>query len=121
MKVALSGIRSCALAAAVAVVALPALGQQSKPMAPDPQTQQSQPQDQSTTGTPVSNQSAVQTFQGMISQSQDGYVLKDAAGTSYQLDDQSKAKDFNGQNVKVTGKLDASTHTIRVSSIAPAS
>ena len=116
----LAGIRSFALAVAVTLLAMQALAQEpSKPMAPDNQTQQSQPQDQSA-GTPVSSQS-VQTFQGMISHSQDGYVLKDSSGVSYQLDDQTKAKDFNGQNVKVTGTLDASTRTIRVASIAPAS
>jgi Protein of unknown function (DUF5818) len=47
----------------------------------------------------------------------DKYVLQ-SAGISYQLDDQEKAKKFEGQQVKVNGDLDKSTKTIRVSDIA---
>jgi hypothetical protein len=36
------------------------------------------------------------------------------------LDDQEKAKQFDGQNVKVTGTLDVATFTIHVSDIQPA-
>lgn len=49
----------------------------------------------------------------------DKYVLQ-SSGISYQLDDQEKAKKFEGQQVKVNGELDKSTGTIRVSDIAPA-
>jgi histidinol phosphatase-like PHP family hydrolase len=49
----------------------------------------------------------------------DKYVLQ-SSGMSYQLDDQEKAKKFEGQQVKVNGDLDKSTKTIRVSDIAPA-
>ena len=46
------------------------------------------------------------------------YVLYDAGTkTSYQLDDQSKPKDFAGQKVKVTGTLDSTTNTIHVQNI----
>jgi uncharacterized protein DUF5818 len=46
------------------------------------------------------------------------FVLFDAASkTTYQLDDQTKPKDFAGQKVKVTGTLDSSTHTIHVENI----
>lgn len=43
------------------------------------------------------------------------FVLYDAANkTTYQLDDQSKAGEFAGQQVKVTGAYNASTQTIHV-------
>jgi cytoskeletal protein RodZ len=128
----ISKIRVCALGAAMIALTMPAFGQQdNKQMPPDPQTQQPSTQPstapQSQTQTPSnetsssSAQSAEQTFQGTISQSQTGYILKDSAGVTYQLDDQKRAKDFSGQNVKVTGTLDSSTNTIRVSAISPAS
>lgn len=128
----ISKIRVCALGAAMIALTMPAFGQQdNKQMPPDPQTQQpstqpstapqSQTQTPSTETSSSSAQSAEQTFQGTISQSQTGYILKDSAGVTYQLDDQKRAKDFSGQNVKVTGTLDSSTNTIRVSAISPAS
>ena len=50
----------------------------------------------------------------------DKLILTDPASkTSYQLDDQQKAQAFVNKNVKVTGVLDASTGTIRVSAIDP--
>jgi hypothetical protein len=49
------------------------------------------------------------------------FVLKDTASkTTYQLDDQEKAKEYAGKSVKVSGTLDASTSMIRVSNIEPA-
>ena len=51
----------------------------------------------------------------------DKFVLSDPAGqTTYQLDDQQKAQAFVNKNVRVTGMLDASTGTIRVTAIDPA-
>ena len=41
-----------------------------------------------------------------------------ATKTIYKLDDQSKAKEFAGENVKVEGTLDASTKTIHVEKMA---
>jgi hypothetical protein len=84
---------------------------------PNPNAQQQsmpQPADQ--------NQAAqIATFTGKVVKSGSKLVLTDADGkTSYQLDDQKKAKQFMNQNVKVTGVLDASTGTIRVSAIDPA-
>ena len=55
---------------------------------------------------------------------QDGgkYALYDAKTKSaYSLDDQAKAKEFAGQNVKVEGTLDKSGKTIHVRAISPAS
>jgi hypothetical protein len=49
------------------------------------------------------------------------FVLYQAATkTVYQLSDQSKAKDYAGQKVKVTGTIDSTTKTINVERIDPA-
>lgn len=47
------------------------------------------------------------------------YVLYDGKNT-YTLSDQRTPEKFAGQTVKVTGALNAKTHTIQVDSIAPA-
>jgi hypothetical protein len=50
------------------------------------------------------------------------YVLYDAAAKkTYQLDDQGDAKQFAGQNVKVTGTLDKTGGKIHVTAIEPGS
>jgi hypothetical protein len=50
------------------------------------------------------------------------YVLYDAASKKvYQLDDQTKVKQFAGQNVKVTGTLDKAGEKIHMTSIEPGS
>ena len=49
------------------------------------------------------------------------FVLYDASKkTTYELDDQDKAKDLAGQKVNVEGKLDSSTKTIHVDKIQAA-
>jgi hypothetical protein len=61
-----------------------------------------------------------QTFTGVIEKSGDQLVLIDPlTKTSYQLDDQRKAQELVNKNVRVTGVLDPSTGTIRVTAIAP--
>jgi hypothetical protein len=44
-------------------------------------------------------------------------VLK-AGNNFFKLDNQSKAKEYKGKNVQVTGSLDKSTNTIHVENIA---
>jgi hypothetical protein len=62
--------------------------------------------------------SETKTFTGKIMKSGDKLVLSDDENkTTYQLDDQQKARPFINKNVKVTGVLDASTGMIRVSDI----
>jgi hypothetical protein len=79
----------------------PTAQQQQQPMPPDDQSA-----------------SAVKTFSGKIMKSGNKIVLVDADNkTTYQLDDQQKAQDFLNKTVKVTGSLDASTGTIRVTAI----
>lgn len=57
-----------------------------------------------------------QVFTGQITQANGQYVLT-AGDLTYSLDNQNKAKEFDGKQVKVTGTLDATTNTIRVEKI----
>lgn len=64
---------------------------------------------------------AAQPISGTIVKEKGQLVLKDSAtNMSYKLDDQDKAKQFEGKQVKVTGKLDTSTKQIHVENIEPA-
>jgi Protein of unknown function (DUF5818) len=66
-------------------------------------------------------QPAAQAFTGTIMKSGENYVLKTADNMTYQLDDQSRAKQFEGKQVQVTGSLDATNNTIKVQDIKAAS
>ena len=72
--------------------------------------------DPSSSATP----SDARSFVGSIVKASGKYVLH-TGGADYQLDDQKTAKKYAGKDVKVTGQLDASSNTIRVQSIDPAS
>ena len=104
-----------------AIAIQPAMAQSSSPTQQDPSnpssSTQSSPQSSSssTSGTMDS-----QTFTGKVTKSGSKYLLKDeATRTSYTLDDQDRAKQFEGKSVKVTGKLDATSNTIVVATIEP--
>lgn len=65
--------------------------------------------------------SSLKTFSGKISMSKGKYVLEDAASnTSYVLDNQKKAKQFDGKAVMITGTLDTNKNTIHVRKIEAA-
>jgi Protein of unknown function (DUF5818) len=100
-----------------------------QPQSQQPTSDQQQPSSPdtsspSTATAPDSSQtgsaSSQASFSGQIVKAGGKYVLK-ANGMNYQLDDQDKAKQFNGQTVKVSGDLDKSTSTIHVTDISPAS
>jgi hypothetical protein len=64
-----------------------------------------------------------QTFVGKIVQLKDGQLAlltDEQAGTGVYLDDQEKAKQFEGQKVKVTGVLEIAKKMVHVTDIAPA-
>ena len=68
---------------------------------------------------PSDDKQEAKTFLGKITEAkaQDGspvYVLEENAGNRWMLDDQAKAKEFDGQNVKVTGTVDVASRTIHV-------
>ena len=83
------------------------------PPASQPEGSQSQEQAQA--------QPAAQSFTGTISKEGDSYVLKVSDTSSYKLDDQDKAKEYEGKRVAVFGTLDPNTNLIRVQKIEPVS
>ena len=74
---------------------------------PDRQPEQAQTQPQS----------AMQKITGIIVRMGDKYVLKAGGTTTYELDDQEKAKRYQDQQVTVVGTLDTANNTIHVESI----
>jgi len=65
--------------------------------------------------------SDVKVFTGKVMQANGQYVLIDSATQiTYALDDQEKAKQFEGKAVKVTGTFEASGNLIHISNIEPA-
>jgi Protein of unknown function (DUF5818) len=89
-----------------------------QPTADQQGTQQpSSPSQDSSTSMQTSQGSS---FTGTVVKAGGKYVLK-TSDMNYQLDDQQKAKQFVGQQVKVNGTLDSNTSTIHVSDISPAS
>ncbi|HMB83457.1 MAG TPA: DUF5818 domain-containing protein [Terriglobales bacterium] len=107
-----------ALTAALCFASQPTLAQSASDSSRNTTTQQ-QPT-QPDTQNPATTASE-KTFSGKIVKSGNKLVLTAAdSKTIYQLDDQQKAQAFLNKSVKVTGVLDASTGTIRVSAIDPA-
>ena len=63
-----------------------------------------------------------QVYTGQIVKAKNGQyalLVNRESGTGFYLDNQEKAKQFEGQNVKVFGTLDAASSTIHVSDIQP--
>ena len=57
------------------------------------------------------------TFTGTVLKSGEQYVLRDASGKVFKLDDPESAKPYEGKSVKVTGQLDEQAMLIHVESI----
>lgn len=79
-----------------------------------------QAQSQSQTPNAQQEQQKTETFVGKVVKAKNGQyaLLTDAqTGRGAYLDDQEKAKQFEGKNVKVTGVLEASRALIHVNSI----
>ena len=75
------------------------------------------PQQQTDASSP---QQSARSFEGKISKAGDKLVLQEASTqTAYQLDDQDKAKQFQGKNVTVMATLDTNTNTLHVVDINP--
>jgi hypothetical protein len=82
---------------------------------PDRPTQQS---DQQTPTPPAQQQQPVAPmFMGTITKDGGRYVLKVSDNTLYQLDDQEKAKQYEGKQVKISGSLDADGKVLHIISI----
>ena len=78
----------------------------------------STPQQQQTDAT--NPQQSARSFEGKIAKSGYQLVLQETSTqTAYKLDDQDKAKQFEGKNVKVMATVEASTNTLHVVDITP--
>jgi uncharacterized protein YdeI (BOF family) len=73
---------------------------------PDPAGQSADSKDTST--------GAAKTFSGTINKQGDQYVLQDASGTVYNIDNQAAAKKYEGKKVNIHGTLDPDGKTIHV-------
>jgi len=82
--------------------------------------QGSQPSSPSQDSPSSSMETQGSSFTGTVVKAGGKYVLK-TSDMAYQLDDQQKAKQFVGQQVKVNGTLDSNTSTIHVADISPMS
>ena len=107
-----------------------------EPAATTPQQQQptATPADQAPAAAPEQQQQPNETqsndmkgqdaksFIGTVAKEKGKLVLRDPmTKMSYKLDDQDKAANYVGKQVKVTGKLDMNSNTIQVESIEPIS
>ena len=113
MKQNLYLIATLALAAALSPAAFAQQGQTTQ-LGPN------EPQTQNTPAPDTSADTQTQRFSGTIVKTKNHYVLKTDRMT-YQLDDETKAKQFEGKQVNVSGTVDKSTSVIRVTDIQPAS
>jgi hypothetical protein len=69
---------------------------------------------------PSADTSSARAFEGKILKAGGKFVLRDAAThESYLLDDQEKAKQFVGKDVKVTATMDPYSNSLHVVDIAP--
>lgn len=88
--------------------------------APDSQQTQTQP-DQSQTPAPQQPEPGpsqlAQTLTGTVMKAAGKFVLQTADSTAYILDDQDKARSYEGKRVKVIGTLERATGILHVSSI----
>jgi hypothetical protein len=72
---------------------------------------------------PSQDQQKPQTFAGKVVKTKDGQyalITDEQSQKGVLLDDQEKAKAFEGKNVKVTGVLDVDKNIVHVSDIKPA-
>ena len=102
----------------VALLGLTGLGlnlsAQQAPPAQDQAAAQQQPTDAQ------SQQQSARAFEGKVAKAGDKLVLQDSSTqTAYQLDDQDKAKQFEGKSVKVMATVDPSTNTLHILDITP--
>ena len=60
---------------------------------------------------------AAQTLSGTVIKLGNKYVLKTTDKQTYELDDQDKAREYEGKQVKIVGSLDRTTNMIHITSI----
>ena len=105
---------SVVVALALVAVLVPAAFAQQSPST-QPGARASQMQSSPAQASPSEAQSQ-ESFTGMVVKVGKKYVLKTDTAT-YQLDDQERAKQFEGKQVKVSGSLDKATGIIHITEI----
>ena len=132
MKKLITVMATMALAMALSAVGFAQQDQSAQPNSQRPTSdmqngQQTSPEQQGTHTSPPSQDSPSSmqntqgsSFTGTVVKAGGKYVLK-TSDTNYQLDDQNKAKQFVGQQVKINGTLDSNTSMIHISDISPLS
>jgi hypothetical protein len=80
----------------------------------DPQPDQQPPQ---AVNPPAQQPPAAQTFTGTIVADGVRYVLKVSSNSVYQLDDQERARRYEGKQVKIVGTLNATGNSLHITSI----
>ena len=76
-----------------------------------------EPQNPPAIAPPAPDSSKSTSFTGTIVKDGEQYVLRDSSGGILKLDDSSRAQNFEGKTVKVTGRLDADAKLIHVDAI----
>jgi hypothetical protein len=84
---------------------------------PDRPAQQPAQQPAQSANPPAQQQPAAQTFTGTIVRDGSRYVLKVSSNSAYQLDDQERARQYEGKQVKIAGTLDANGNSLHITSI----
>jgi hypothetical protein len=132
MKKLIAVMATMALALALSAVSFAQQDQSAQPSSQQPTSdmqngQQTSPEQQGTRPSSPSQDSSSSmqnsqgtAFTGTVVKAGGKYVLK-TTDMNYQLDDQEKAKQFVGQQVKVNGTLDSNTSMIHISDISPVS
>ncbi len=84
---------------------------------PQPLAQQSEPSARTTHENSAQQPPAAQTITGSIVEDAGRYVVKVSSNTSYELDDQERARQYEGRPVKITGTLDANGGSLHIITI----
>ena len=84
---------------------------------PSPDRPSQQAEQQPAQSNPAQPSPAAQTFTGTIVKDGAKYVLKTSGTNVYELDDQERAKRYEGKQVKIAGTLDATGNSLHVTSI----
>jgi hypothetical protein len=91
---------------------------------PEPDAKPAPPADQQagrSSNSPAQPQTPKPSITGIVVRQGEKYVLKVGDNTTYQLDDQSRAAQYQDKQVKVVGRLDADNNTLHIESIELAS
>jgi hypothetical protein len=86
-----------------------------------PPDQQPDPQPSESASSQVEPETVKQSIRGIIVKEGEKFVLKAGDSTTYQLDDQQKARQYQDKQVNVVGVLDAVSNTLHIQTIELAS